>query len=379
MKTETKTLQELYSELQHKSIAESAEDAFRAKQVSRRRFSQRLMNAVPFLTVAAFIVAYILSAPHTAAFFIRVTPAPTLWGFNIASTAPLVIELFIFVVSALNEQKKGNYKWSLRAIFWFSIAINVTGSFVSLQDYFDIHGTSNLFELSFYGLAPFAGILVSYLGVVSGKILLQFATGENGLEIESGEGWLGKVKYYALKEAFYNAALKHGATPTRASTYAEKMAEEYCDGQVYVDENGLVHAVSQALTGDSSGYIGATANLRTDYGNSGQKSFSQNSQNSSQEFGFAGMVKGRAENLGVGKPQNKNDFMDNPESPNYPLPRMNTKLLVTWLDENPDAWIPLAQGKTKRERSQSLSLALTGDIKGYRTLERVFDELGINL
>jgi len=209
-KQETKTLQDLYSELQHKSIAESAEDAFRAKQVSKRRFSQRLMNAVPLLTILAFLVTIILSAPHTAAFFIIITPAPIWFGVNIAASAPVVMEIFLFVIAALNEQKKGEYTGALRAIFWFSIAINVTGSFVSLQDYFDVYGTSNLFELSFYALAPFAGILVSYLGMVSGKILLQFATGENGLEIESGEGWLGKVKYYALKDKEFNH--KRGAT-----------------------------------------------------------------------------------------------------------------------------------------------------------------------
>lgn len=371
-KNQSKTLQELYSELQHKSIAESAEDAFRAKQVSKRRFSQRLMNAVPLLTILAFIVAYILSAPHTAAFFIRVTPAPVWFGFNIASSAPLVIELFIFVVSALNEQKKGDYKWALRSIFLFSIAINVTGSFVSLQDYFNLHGTSNFFELSFYALAPFAGILVSYLGVVSGKILLQFATGENGLEIESGEGWIGKVKYYALKEAFYNAALKHGATPARAGTYAERMAEQYCEGQVVVDEHGFVHAVSaQSLTGDASGYQPAMASLRTNGQNYGQSKVSVQSSN---DFGFAGMVQGKGQVLNSVDLQNK---MGNEDS--SILPRMSKRLLIEWLEENPDSWQAMAQGSTKRERAASLAQSLTGDASGYKSVERVFDELGITL
>jgi len=371
MSKESKTLQELYSELQHKTIAESAEDAFRAKQVSKRRFSQRLMNAVPALTILAFIVAYILSAPHTAAFFIRVTPAPVWFGINIASSAPLVIELFIFVVSALNEQKKGDYKWALRSIFLFSIAINVTGSFVSLQDYFNLHGTSNFFELSFYALAPFAGILVSYLGVVSGKILLQFATGENGLEIESGEGWLGKVKYYALKEAFYNAALKHGATPARASTYAERMAEQYCEGQIIVDNDGQVYAVSQALTGDASGYVGATAKLGTNGQNFGQSKLSKPVPS---EFGFAGMVQGKAQVLSARDNQNKMD-----SGTFYPLSRMSKKLLVEWLEENGDNWQGYSQGATKRERSMAIAQALTGDASGYKTVERVFDEMGISL
>lgn len=367
MKQESKTLQDLYSELQHKSIAESAEDAFRAKQVSKRRFSQRLMNTVPALTILAFAVAYILSAPHTAAFFIRVTPAPIWFGFNIASSAPLVIELFLFVVSALNEQKKGDYRWALRSIFLFSIAINVTGSFVSLQDYFNLHGTSNIFELSFYALAPFAGILVSYLGVVSGKILLQFATGENGLEIESGAGWLGKVKYYALKEAFYNAALKHGATPTRASSYSERMAEEYCEGQIRVDDNGNVFAVSSAaLTGDASQLSPAMASLRTDYGQS------KMSQTSPHEFGFAGMAQGKAIVLSSEDNRNKADM-----GTDYPLSRMSKKRLVDWLDTGD--WQAIALGNTKREKAMSIAAALTGDASGYKTVERVFDDMGISL
>jgi hypothetical protein len=372
MKTESKTLQELYSELQHKSIAESAEDAFRAKQVSKRRFSQRLMNAVPLLTVLAFIVAVILSAPHTADFFIRVTPAPVWFGVNIAASAPIVFELFTFVVAALNEQKKGEYKRALNSIFLFSIAINVMGSLVSLQNYFTEHGTSNFFELSFYILAPFSGILVSYLGVVSGKILLQFATGENGLEIESGEGWLGKVKYYALKEAFYNAALKHGATPARSSNYAERMAEQYCEGQVFVDDNGMVHAVSaQALTGDASGYQPAMAILGTK-GQHGQ--VSRVSPQSSNDFGFAGMMQGRAQVLSVTDNQNKMGNVDGSI-----LPRMSKKLLIEWLEENPDSWQAMAQGNTKRERAANLAQALTGDASGYKSVERVFDELGITL
>lgn len=374
-KQESKTLQELYSELQHKSIAESAEDAFRAKQVSKRRFSQRLMNAVPLLTILAFIVAYILSAPHTAAFFIRITPAPIWFGFNIASSAPLVIELFIFVVSALNEQKKGEYSFALKLIFTFSILINVTGSYVSLQDYFiaaNQSGTAiNPFEFTFYALAPFAGFLVSYLGVVSGKILLQFATGENGLEIESGEGWVGKVKYYALKEAFYNAALKHGATPARASTYAEKMAEEYCDGQIYIDDNGFVQAVSaQALTGDAPTFAPAM-HLGTNGQVFGQ---SQVSKASPREFGFAGIAKGRAQVLSV------RDSQDNMDTGTvYPLSRMSKKLLVEWLEDNGDSWQTLAIGTTKREKAMNIAQALTGDASGYKSVERVFDEMGISL
>lgn len=366
-KQESKTLQELYAELQHKSIAEGAEDAFRAKQVSKRRFSQRLMNAVPLLTIMAFIVTIILSAPHSAALFVILTPIPTFWGINIASSAPIVLEIFLFVVSALNEQKKGDYVWTLRAIFVFSIAVNITGSFVSLQNYFNVHGTSNAFELSFYALAPFAGLLVSYLGMVSGKILLQFATGENDLEIESGEGWHGKVKYYALKEAFYNAALKHGSTPTRASSYAEKMAAEYCDGQVFVDDSGQVHAVGQAL-GNTGSFAPISASL-------GQSSRTvQSVPRISNDFGFAGMVQGKAQVLSV---EDKKDTQD--RGTLYPLPRMSKKLLMEWMDANPNEWQRYSHGATKRERSMRISQYLVGDPSGYRTVERLFDELGINL
>lgn len=366
-KQESKTLQELYAELQHKSIAEGAEDTFRAKQVSKRRFSQRLMNAVPLLTILAFFVTIILSAPHTAAFFVVITPAPLFFGVNIAASAPVVMEIFLFVVSALNEQKKGDYAWALRVIFLFSIAINITGSFVSLQNYFNAHGTSNIFELSFYALAPFAGVLVPYLGMVSGKILLQFATGENGLEIESGEGWHGKVKYYALKEAFYNAALKHGATPTRASSYAEKMAAEYCDGQIVVDDNGQVHAVGQML-GNTPHFAPISAQHGQNLGTV------QSVQKVHNEFGFAGMVQGKAQVLGVKDSENIQD-----KGTLYPLPRMSRKLLMEWMDANPDEWQRYSHGATKRERSMKISQGLTGDTSGYKTVERLFDELGINL
>lgn len=68
-----------------------------------------------------------------------------------------------------------------------------------------------------------------------------------------------------------------------------------------------------------------------------------------------------------------------PQGDTYPISKMSKKLLIEWIEENPDNWQAMARGNTKREKAMSIAQALTGDSSGYRTVERVFDDLGITL
>lgn len=373
----SKTLSELYAELQHKQIAEKAEDAFRAKEVAGRKFSQRLANLIPVFTVIVWFVAYSLSAPHTSTLFMRITPDINVqfFAFTLGLTwltgnvAPLAIEGTVALLSGLVEYGQKEWRWLLIAILALSIAVNVVGGLVTLDAYFASNNTTTL-QTAWQAVSVFAGVIVSLVSYATGKIIVMFATDKIELEIETGKGWFGRTKYYALREAFYNAALKHGATPTRASKYAENMAAQYCDGEVVVYEDGTVQAIAQAqvMQADKPYQLAPAMHIGTSPG------LSEPVRKSLNDFGFAGMARGKAEILGV---QDSSPIMDNVHSP--VLSRMTTANVIKWINDNPDGWQSYAIGDTKREKSKAIARALTGDASGYKTVERAFDRMSIEL
>ncbi len=373
----SKTLSELYAELQHKTIAEKAEDTFRSKEINSRKFSQKLANMIPVFTVIVWFVAYSLSAPHTSTLFMRITPDINVQVFSFVlgltwltgNIAPLAIEGTVALLSGLVEYGQKEWRWLLISILTLSIAVNVVGGLVTLEEYFATADTNSL-STAWQAVSVFAGVIVSLVSYATGKIIVMFATDKIELEIETGKGWFGRAKFYALQEAFYNAALKHGATPTRASKYAQQMASQYCEGEVSVYEDGTVQAIAQPsqVTQADTQLQGAFASVRTVSDSVPRVPMSSN------DFGFAGMARGQARVLGV---QDSSPTMDSVPSPQ--LSRMSTPKMIEWLNANGDAWKQYAVGDTKRKKSKAIAYALTGDASGYKTVERAFDRMNIEL
>lgn len=374
----SKTLSELYAELQHKQIAERAEDRFRGDQVKRRRLSERIAHYMPHAIVIVWLAAYALSAPHTAELFNRITPDVVWFDFNIkwfaVNVAPLAVEGFVFVLSAMRQYGRKKLTGLLVGLLGLSVLVNVVGGIVILQSegitmdslmklQFDINGAWILTSV-------FAGVLISLVSYVAGTLIVEFSTGVISMEIDSSKSWFGRTKYYALREAFYNAALKHGATPTRASKYAETMAAQYCDGEVAVYEDGTVQAIAQpqVMQADTMPQVAPAMYIGTESGTV------RTVRKSSNDFGFAGMARGNAQVLGV---QDTSPTMDSVQSPM--LSRMTTKNVIDWVQENPEGWQQYAIGSTKRDKSRAIAQALTGDASGYKTIERAFDRMAIEL
>lgn len=367
----SKTLGELYAELQHKSIAEKSESNFRNEQIKRRRLSERVAHYMPHAILIVWIAAYTLSAPHTASLFDKITPDIIWFKVNIkwfaVNVAPLAVEGFVFVLSAMRQYGRKKLGRLLFPLLSLSILVNIVGGIVIL----DSEGiTINEFTIQSGWLLTsiIAGILISLVSYISGTLIVEFSTGAISMEIDSSKSWYGKVKFYALRESFYNAALRHGATPTRASKYAETMAAQYCEGEIKVYQDGTIEAVAQAQEIMPS-LVGTMAS-RTNFGQSKQ------STQSLPDFGFASMAKVKED---VSYLADSQDIMDSGHSPI--LSRMTKKNLITWLEDNPDSWqeFIVNSGDTKREKSEAIAKSLTGDTKGYKTVERVFDDMQISL
>lgn len=367
----SKTLGELYSELQHKSIAEKAEDNFRSEQVKRRRLSERIAHHMPHAIIIVWLATYSISAPHTASLFNKITPDIVFFGeFNLkwfaVNVSPLAVEGFIFILSAMRQYGRKGLGKILFPLLSLSILVNIVGGLVIL----DKEGiTLSRFDIQSGWIITsiIAGILISLVSYIAGSLIIEFSTGIINMEIDSSKSWFGKVKYYALREAFYNAALKHGATPTRATRFAETMAAQYCEGEINVYEDGTIQAVAQAQVIQTN-MVGAMAHSRTSPG------LSEPVRKSSPDFGFAGMAQGKAQVL------NSKDYQDTMDSVQVPiLSKMTQQKVVDWVIDNPDGWQQWAIGDTKRDKSQAIAQALSGDASGYKTVERAFAKMKIEL
>lgn len=359
-KKPSKTLGELYQELNHSQIVEDAEDKFRKRQVSKRRFSQRIINLIPIATIAAWFVAYILSAPHTAALFIRITPAPIIAMFPLASLAPVVIEGFIFIVAALNHASKAKtgeaqYRLAVYGMFGLSVAVNIIGGLVSLYEYFVLSGTNNPFEVAWYVISFPAGILISYLSIVSGEILVKFATGEIDLEIDPSAAWRGKAKYYALIDAFYNAAITHGTTGARANRYAVSQAASYCRDEIKVLQNGSIVEIEK-LTNNQAVPVS-------------QPVLAVQSVPKSPEFQTSQQM--IVHNLGSESASPEMDKRTVPIQGN-----LTQDKVIEWIETHSDVYQSvLSQHTGQRTRAKYLSTLMIGHDGGYKTIERAIKKM----
>jgi len=262
------TIRELNSQIQVSVIEQRAEDKHRQREYKRKRLSQRVAGLIPLGTILAWIVAYGLSAPHTASLFIRITPA-VFDSFNFAVFAPIVVEGFIAIVSALRAYGVQGYRGALYALMALSISVNVVGGLIALDN---APLSASVFEHGWIVISIFAGVVVSFLSLITGSIVVQFARGEINLEIMYSDSWRGLVRYNALYQALYDEAIKLGGTPSQAESVARNNARRLCN-DVALDDNGMPYelqaqddytsAYSQAHV-SQYGMTGATAHHATE-------------------------------------------------------------------------------------------------------------------
>lgn len=276
-------LKELQAGLDISDIVETAYNAHIKKERSRAKTSQRIASLLPLGTVIAWVVSYALSAPHTASLFMLITPS-VLEGVNLATFSPIVIEGFIAIISALRAYGVQGYKALMYSLMGLSISVNVIGGYIAITSADNLPNTSFLWLLA---SIP-AGIIISFLSMVTGSIIVQFARGEIDLELSRGEGWQGLTRYNAIFEAIYNQAVKLGASPSQAKSLATKNAQAFCT-DIAIDEQGtpypLTDAVSQVAVASTSSNF-AMASVDYDMTRHDATMTRQNSQN----MGFSYMT-----------------------------------------------------------------------------------------
>lgn len=237
---------DLNEKLDISALAERAENKHRKAQYGRKRLSQRVSSLIPLLTIMAWVVAYGLSAPHTATLFMLITP-DIAFGVNMAMLAPLVIEGFIAIISALRAYSKndeGDKPQYGAMLFWLmalSISINVIGGAVALEMYLANQSSSSLEVLWVVASVP-AGVIVSFLSMVTGSILVRFSKGEIQLEITFDETWAGLERFNALYHTIYDEVIKIGGTPAQAEALARDHAYRLSP-DISLDDNKAPYVV----------------------------------------------------------------------------------------------------------------------------------------
>lgn len=268
------TLKDLTGQLDINRLVEQAEERFYSQQSKRQRFSQRIAALIPLGTILAWAVAYALSAPHTAALFIRITP-PVMDALNLAVFAPIVIEGFIAILSALRAYGVRGYGVMVWALMGLSMAVNVIGGLV----HFSTLNSANPIEQLWAIASIPAGIIVSFLSMVTGAIVVQFARGEISLEL-ARDSFAGTQRYNAIYAVIYDAVIKLGGSPSQAENIATNNARRLSQDAPQIAPPEPVQAVGLPHVAPVA-TVAPVASL------------------SQQDFGFAGIAQKQAQNPAI--------------------------------------------------------------------------------
>lgn len=366
-KQKAKTGAELFKEIDADSVAEKAEDKFHANNIKRVRLSERIAHFMPLAVVVVWLASYILSSPFTVGFFGRITP-DIIWGFGentvnlhwiVTNISPLTLEGFMLILSAVLEYRKDENNRLLITLIgsmWFlSTMVNVVGGIDKLLMTPEI----TYIDIGWLVLAVIAGFLVSTISLYSGRLLTQLSSGEVKMEIDSSKLWQGTIKYNALKRAFENAASEL-TRPSTASKYALIMAKRYSE-VIEVIEDTVDAIGNTQLQGQ---VIGSRASVQT----------VQQSESVPTEFGFSAMATRQTQVLYSGDNQNTQTTQTV-----HIVGRPSVKKVIQWIEDNPTAWQQWNVGDTKRARASNIALALCGKVRGYKTVERAFKAMEIEL
>lgn len=377
------TRKDLRKEIQIGQIAEDAEKQWRKEQSGKQSITQRLLWSVPFLMIILFAVFYAISAPHTAGFVNLITPGAG-WF------APIGFEFGVLILAIFVEAENGTRaetKRMLLVMLAVNVLINFAGATTSiLYTMTSAPDTASLsallssvrmmttFELmsnmsilpAYEQVALLVGFIVGpftpFMMKFTGEYLVKMAMGRVVLRAENLEDkWL-KARNSILYQALFRAALKAGAGNRTAQQLAISIAENYYAlDYTEDDENEDAIGVPMQSTG---GMIGATAHHKP--------------------MGFAPEYPvSRVSNLSapIEKTGNGQQIRTvDSHGASRTRPKMSSKLVKDWMYQKPSAWVSVTQGcETKRDKSRAISEHLTGDDSGYKTVERVFNSLNIDL
>lgn len=198
----------------------------------RMGIQETIGASVPWWLILIAIVFWLLSAPHTAATFDRLTPG---WGW----VAPVGVEFGLLYAAFRRKQAKDGKQgvhWTLIALeillFVTAILVNGAGSFISVAE------TSGLQKLSVsqlrdqfgalpagsqvaLGLVPLAAFIIPIGTSVAGEglaqLILERRTGgilEQRWRLVSAE-----IEFVALRDE----AVRMGVSPGRATAWAMKL------------------------------------------------------------------------------------------------------------------------------------------------------------
>lgn len=223
------------------TIISEARGKFDAEMMRKLSVSEWLVRALPWAVLAANIVFFFMSAPHTINMLRNILPD------LIAVAAPLGIELFILPISALIFLGWKN-TLTLSMLFMLigiAITINIGGSLTAV-----IHGSGAAVESAtleqligmlgslpaekqiLFVVAVLLGVCIPLLNKLTGEAIVRIATGDVKLNTTNLDELWAKEELVKVRGALYSAALRQGASSYLAGDYAEKVSRQMC-GEAY--------------------------------------------------------------------------------------------------------------------------------------------------
>lgn len=192
-------------------------------EVQRGGVLRRIEQSVPWWLVIITIVMLMLSAPHTAAIFDKLTPG---WGWS----APFGVEFGILYASFRRKRTKqqgGKESLSLIALqvllYLIAIVVNGAGAFQAVVSAIGIPDLPFSEISARFGTFPATSQIALSL-VIFAALIIPIGTGVTGegvatllfeRDVEMDERWR-KVEYSELRKAFFEAYLRAGVRPLEA-------------------------------------------------------------------------------------------------------------------------------------------------------------------
>lgn len=212
-------------------------------------FLDRVEQSIPWWLVIIAGTLFILSAPHTAETFNRLTP-----GFGMA--APLFVE-FGLLYTAFRRKKLKQRAESIPAflygfevlLFIVAIGVNGAGSFTSVVSSIGLQNLSMADMLTAFGsmpatsqvalfLVPMAALMIPIGTVVAGEGLAALVLERRSQKDDTDERW-AETANERLFTAFFDALVNQGITPGKARKMAYAYLGEKPENLEITDSSGL--------------------------------------------------------------------------------------------------------------------------------------------
>ncbi len=205
------------------------------ERTTRRRIGiqERIGTSIPWWLVAIALAFFLLSAPHTAATFDRLTPG---YGW----VAPVAVEIALLYAAFMRRRMadkgmkiSGATRTLEILVFLVAVIVNGAGSFISVVDSTGVQQLSFAALISDFGTLP-ATSQVALSLVLPAALIIPIGTSVAGEGIAAlilerrSEGDLIErewrevrieVEFYALRDE----AIRHGLSPSEAALWAKRI------------------------------------------------------------------------------------------------------------------------------------------------------------